>query len=155
MQARAQRPAAIDAIDILVKLPEMQQEKILEADDSQSRAFTVLRIANERLDQAKLVARVDPSTSIAEIENYKNLIEYLKMFINSITESSRERKQLTKMFELTLREQLVLLNECERLLGDEYAMEIGSIISFTRKARTEALNSLFGSPILASPPESN
>jgi hypothetical protein len=146
--ALAQQPPAVAAIDAILELPEMQRTAILEQVSSRERVRLVLRLATLKLDQAKLIAASNPSEALAEIENYNNLIKYANLYISSILETQRERKMLFKSLEVTLREHLIGLKECEQTLGEPYQSVMEPAITQAQHLRTEALNNLFGTNVL-------
>jgi hypothetical protein len=149
--AQTEHPDAVAAIDLLLDLPEDQKIAILEENKEYERVRLVLRIAQERIDKAKLAAVDRPSESVAEIENYNKLIQYVRLYIGSLLETPRERKMFFKILEVTLREHLVFLKEFEKSLDEPYASAIMPAIDNIKNCRTEALNTLFGSRVLVPP----
>jgi hypothetical protein len=147
--ALAQRPAAVAAIDTVLDLPDGQRIAILNEEVSRERVRLVLRLAEERLGQVKLSVSSNPSEVATEIENYNNLVKYADLYISSLMENTREQKMLYKVLEVTLREHLIGLKECEETLGEPYVSAIEPAIVFVRNCRTDALNTLFGSSVLA------
>jgi len=148
-RALAQRPAAVNAIDTVLALPEAQRTAILNEEISRERIRLVLRLAEERIMQAKLNASSHPSEVATQLENYNNLIKYADLYIGSLLENSREQKMLYKVLEVTLREHLIGLKECEETLGEPYSSVVSSAIVFVRNCRNDALNTLFGSTVLS------
>ena len=87
-------------------------------------------------------------TAVTEAGLYCALVDDVLHFLKSVQRDNNRQRDLYKRLELTLRAHGTRLSAVRRSTPAEYAVWIKEIEDFTRRGRTEALNSFYGNTVL-------
>jgi hypothetical protein len=129
-----------------------ERARIETAKDDKARLKTTLELAETHLTQAEANTKheeFEPASSA--LGKYQALIQNALDSIAKLPGDSNKTRDLYKRLELTLRAHGPRLITIRRSTPLEYAVWIKELEEFTRKGRTDALNSFYGTTVIKEP----
>lgn len=117
--------------------------------DPKERTRISLELAEAHLrhaEDATFTRSYDPAS--AALGRYQAIIEDALRFIKGIDTSSKKMRDLIKRLELTLRAHVSRIEAIRRDTPFEYAVNVKSVLEYTRDARTRALDTFFGNTVV-------
>ena len=151
---RAQDPAAqqLTAPPPLKIISHEERARIQGADDSKSRIRATIELAELRLAKAEvLTGDHNFEDAAVELGKYEALIDDALNYLSPMIRDKNKTRDLYKRIELALRAHGPRLTAIRRSTPLEYAVWIKGLEEFTRKGRTEALNSFYGHTVFRDP----
>src|SRR5947209_4541523 len=146
--AYAQENHLTPAPPIMKFISSSERSQLSAARDPKSRVRASIELAETRLQQAEVMTsaqRYDDAAS--SLGCYQGIMEDAMHFLSDAGNPSKLR-DLYKRIELSLREHAPRLEAIRRITPAEYAVNIKSVLDFTRSTRTEALNAFYGNTVL-------
>ncbi len=146
--ARAQENHLMPAPPPMKFISSNERSQLSAARDNKTRIRATLEMAETRLQHAEEMTtaqRYDDAAS--DLGCYQGLMEDALHFLSDLGNPGKLR-DLYKRLELSLRAHAPRLEAMRRTTPAEYAVNIKTIMDFTRDARTEALNAFYGNTVL-------
>lgn len=129
-----------------------ERAQISDTKDPKARVRTTLELAETHLVRAEsYTSQRDYDGSLGELGRYTALIEDALGFLSTMSRDRNKTRDLYKRLELALRAHGPRLTAMRRSTPLEYAVWIKELEDFTRKGRTEALNSFYGHTVFREP----
>jgi hypothetical protein len=129
-----------------------ERARIAGADDPKTRLRLTIEIAELRLAKAEvLTGDHNFEAAISELGKYEALIDDALTYLSPMLREKNKTRDLYKRLELALRAHGPRLTAIRRSTPLEYAVWIKALEEFTRKGRTEALNSFYGHTVFREP----
>ncbi|MGH9971594.1 MAG: hypothetical protein ACREBG_27875 [Pyrinomonadaceae bacterium] len=129
-----------------------ERVQISDTKDPKARVRITLELAETHLVRAEsFTGRHDYEGSLGELGRYTALIEDGLGFLSTMSRDRNKTRDLYKRLELALRAHGPRLTAMRRSTPLEYAVWIKDLEDFTRKGRTEALNSFYGHTVFREP----
>jgi hypothetical protein len=129
-----------------------ERARIDGADDSKARLRTTIEFAELRLAKAEvLTGEHNFEGAAVELGKYEALIDDALNYLSPMMRDKNKTRDLYKLLELALRAHGPRLTAIRRSTPLEYAVWIKGLEEFTRKGRTEALNSFYGHTVFREP----
>lgn len=130
-----------------------ERAKIDEDKDAKDRLRTTLEFAGNHLTKAQsLTEQHDFHAASTELGRYAALIEDAFAFLTPMSRDRNKTRDLYKRLELALRAHGPRITSIRRVTPLEYAVWIKQLEDYTRKGRTEALNSFYGHTVVRDAP---
>ena len=117
--------------------------------DPKERTRISLELAEAHLrhaEDATFTHSYDPAS--AALGRYQAIIEDALRFLTGMDTSTKKMRDLIKRLELTLRAHVTRIEAIRRDTPFEYAVNIKSVLDYTRDARTRALDTFFGNTVI-------
>jgi len=152
--SRAQEPAAqlLNAPPPLKIVSRDERARIDGANDPKARIRATIELAELRLAKAEVfTGDHDFEGATAELGKYEALIDDALNYLSPMLRDKNKTRDLYKRLELALRAHGPRLTAIRRSTPLEYAVWIKALEEFTRKGRTEALNSFYGHTVFREP----
>lgn len=126
-----------------------EQTQVAEAREGKVRLRITIALAEGHLSNAEaLTSQERYDSASAELGRYTALVEDALKFLGQMSRESNRTRDLYKRLELALRADSPRLTSLRRITPLDYAIRIKEIEDFTRKGRTEALNSFYGQTVV-------
>ena len=126
-----------------------EKAQLFPVSDPKERTRISLELAEAHLrhaEDATFTRSYDPAS--AALGRYQAIIEDALRFITGIDTSTKKMRDLIKRLELTLRSHVSRIEAIRRDTPFEYAVNVKSILEYTRDARTRALDTFFGDTVI-------
>jgi hypothetical protein len=121
--------------------------------DPKARLKLTIELAEAHLAKAETQTSLHEfDSAAAEAGMYWALVEDLFSFLGTVQRDNNKTRDLYKRLELSLRSHAPKFALMRRNTPAEYAVWIKEIEEFTRKGRTEALNSFYGHTVIRDGP---
>ena len=126
-----------------------EQAQLSPVNDPKERTNISLDLAEAHLrhaEDATFTRSYDPAS--AALGRYQAIIEDALHFLTGVDTSTKKMRDLIKRLELTLRAHVTRIEAIRRDTPFEYAVNIKSVLEYTRDARTRALNAFFSDTVI-------
>ena len=131
-----------------------ERTQLNESKDAKARIKTTIELAETHLANAENhTSQHNYDNAAAEAGMYWALVDDGLIFMKTIERDNNKRRDLYKRLELALRAHGPRLSIMRRGTPAEYAIWIKEIEDFTRKGRTQALNSFYGNTVIRDDPQ--
>jgi hypothetical protein len=131
-----------------------ERAQLNETKDPKARLKVTLELCDAHLtNAANQTSQHEFDNAAAEAGMYWALMEDLFTFLGSVQRDNNKTRDLYKRLELVLRSYGPRLALMRRGTPAEYAVWIKEIEEFTRKGRTQALNSFYGHTVIRDGPQ--
>lgn len=148
------RPLEQTAPPPLKIITRLERTQLNESKDEKARVKLSIELAETHLTNAEnQTSQQQYDGAAAEVGMYWALIEDVFSFMKKFERDNNRKRDLYKRLELSLRAHSPRLNIIRRSTPAEYAIWIKEIEEFTRKGRTEALNSFYGDTVIRDRPQ--
>lgn len=124
--------------------------------DPKERTRISLELAEAHLrhaEDATFTRSYDPAS--AALGRYQAIIEDALRFLTGIDTSTKKMRDLIKRLELTLRSHVSRIEAIRRDTPFDYAVNVKSVLEYTRDARTRALDTFFSDTVIRENPQNN
>lgn len=130
-----------------------ERAMVNEAKDAKARLKLTLELAEAHIANAELkTSQSEFDSAAAEAGMYCALIDNLFAYLETIKKDNDKTRDLYKRLELSLRAHGPKFAMVRRGTPAEYAVRIKEVEEFTRKGRTDALNSFYGHTVVRDDP---
>ena len=131
-----------------------ERTQLNESKDPKTRMKTTIELAETHLGNAENhTSQHNYDNAAAEAGMYWALVDDALIFMKTIERDNNKKRDLYKRLELALRAHGPRLSIMRRGTPAEYAVWIKEIEDFTRKGRTQALNSFYGNTVIHDSPQ--
>lgn len=131
-----------------------ERAQLNETKDAKARLKLTLELAEAHLANAEAqTAQHEFDSAAAEAGMYWALVEDLFTFLGTVQRDNNKTRDFYKKLELSLRSHAPKFALMRRSTPAEYAVWIKEIEEFTRKGRTQALNSFYGHTVIRDGPQ--
>lgn len=122
--------------------------------DTKGRVRLTIELAEARLTRMEELTSQKKFEEASEaLGNYLGLIEDVMRFIGGMPRDKNSTRDLYRRLDIALRAQIPRLAVMRRDTPSDYATHLKSGEEFTRKMRTEALESFYGNTVLREDPQ--
>ncbi len=130
-----------------------ERSQLTRETDIKKRIRTSVELAEARLRLAEELSAVKSSEAATDqLSSYQSIIEDAFAALHARGKVENKERDLFKRLELAMRVHGVRIEAIRRLTPSEYAVHVKAVYEFTRRARTEALNSFYGDTVIRQTP---
>jgi hypothetical protein len=151
--AHGQEKGQLDAPPPLKVIPPDERAQLEAEHDNKDRTKLSIELAERRLQRAEQLTNEQQfDGAAAEVGIYQALIENALHYLSALNSNKGKVRDLFKRVELSLRAHGPRIEAMRRVTPAEHAVHLKALLEFTKDARTDALNSFYGSTVIRDQP---